>query len=366
MNRTQLPRELKAVFCRQVRQGKWTMEQAAEISTFSVQTVKRWLEDYDAANSEGSAPDAPAPDPEPAKPKDPRPLEPDLRRILDAALERVPSLRQRSLVDYVRRHYGCKVPRRAAAAYLKERGLVERSTVKVEQPMRRFEAPTPLNLVQVDLVYVPKIGGGWLFSLNCLDDHSRMLLGATALEEQTGKAVLKAFRDIVEQWGQPTRVLTDRGTQFVHWRGRTAFQKYVEGELKAEHILAAARHPQTVGKLERFHSSLRQEGLDPKGYPDLKSLQDALDRYRGYYNHERPNQGIGGMVPADRFYGMAKPLEEGWRKLTPGCGPDQGVFLTMNLLGRRLVLAGPRPEQLRVLWDDELRPLNGARKLSES
>jgi len=106
-------------------------------------------------------------------------------------------LRQRSLVQYALRHYGCKVPRRVAAAYLRERGLVEPHTVKVEMPMRRFEAPHPLDLFQVDLVYVPKIGGGWLFSFNCLDDHSRMLLGATAFEEQTGKAVLQAFRDIV-------------------------------------------------------------------------------------------------------------------------------------------------------------------------
>jgi transposase InsO family protein len=288
---------------------------------------------------------------------EPRPLDPGLRRILDEALERVPLLRQRSLVDYVRRHYACKVPRRTAAAYLKELGLVERTTVKVKQPMRRFEAPTPLDLVQVDIVYVPKIGGGWLYSVNCLDDHSRMLLGATALEEQTGEAVLRAFRAIVARWGRPNRVLTDRGTQFVHWRGKTAFQKYVQNELKAEHIRAAAKHPQTLGKLERFHSSLRQEGLDPKGYADVNALQGALDRYLGYYNHERPHQGIGGVVPADRFYGMANPLEEVWRKLA-GWGPDRAVFLTMNLLGRRFVLAGPSPDQLQVLWDDKLPVIN--------
>lgn len=346
MNRTQLPRELKAVFCQQIREGKWTVEQAADISTYSTQSVRRWLTSDPVAKKRATK--------AAATPAEQRPLDPDLRRILDEAIERVPSLRQRSLVDYVRRHYGCKVPRRMAAAYLRGRGLVERATVKVEQPMRRFEAPVPLNLIQVDIVYIPKLGGGWLFSVNFLDDHSRMLLGATALEEQTGKTVLAAFREVVAQWGAPTRVLTDRGTQFVHWHGRTAFQKYVQDELKAEHILAAARHPQTVGKLERFHSSLKQEGLDPKGYADQKSLQEALDRYRAYYNHERPHQGIGGMVPADRFYGMAKPLEEVWRNLT-GWGPGRGVFLTMNVLGRRLVLAGPRPDQLQVLWDDELR-----------
>jgi transposase InsO family protein len=356
MNRTQLPGELKAAFCQQILQGKWTVEQAAEISTYSVQSVKRWLKDLSSRKGTATPPVR--------KPVEPRLLDPDLRRILDEALERVPLLRQRSLVEYVRRHYGCMISRRTAAAYLKERGLVERITVKVKQPMRRFEAPAPLDLVQVDIVYIPKLGGGWLFIVDCLDDHSRMLLGATALEAQTGEAVLKAFRAIVDDWGRPNRVLTDRGTQFVHWKGKTAFQKYVENELKAKHVRAAAKHPQTLGKLERYHSSLRQEGLDPKGYPDVKSLQKALDRYRGYYNHERPNQGIGGVVPADRFYGMAKPLEEVWSKLA-GWSPDRAVFLAMNLLGRRLVLAGPGPDQLQVLWDDKLRVIDPTKQLGK-
>lgn len=353
MNRTQLSGELKAFFCQQVLDGKWTVEQAADISTFSTQTVKRWLQAHDVPESDRQEPVTQSAE---AKTVEPRPLDPELRRILDEALERVPRLRQRSLVDYVRRHYGCKVSRRSAAAYLRERGLVEPSTVKVEQPMRRFEAPAPLDLLQVDLIYVPKIGGGWLFSVNVLDDHSRMLLATTALEEQTGEAVLKAFRAVIQHWGRPNRVLTDRGTQFVHWKGRTAFQKYVEDELKSEHILARTKHPQTLGKLERFHSSLRQEGLDPEGYTDVEALQKALDAYVGYYNHERPNQGIRGVVPADRFYGMAKPLEEVWGKLA-GWGPERSVFLTMNLLGRRLVLAGPRPDQLQILWDDKLRAI---------
>ncbi|MBT9582083.1 hypothetical protein IV102_01970 [bacterium] len=88
-------------------------------------------------------------------------------------------------------------------------------------------------------------------------------------------------------------------------------------------------------------------------------MQKALDAYLGYYNHERPNQGIKGVVPADLFLRLAKPLEEVWRKLA-GWGPDRSVFLTMNLLGRRLVLAGPRPDQLQILWDDKLRAISPA------
>lgn len=271
---------------------------------------------------------------------------------------RAPKLRTRSLTAYLQRHCGWKVPRRLVAAYLVERGLVEPAPAKkMKRPPRRFEAPAPLDLVQVDIVYVPRRDDdGWLYVVNVLDDHSRALLGSTALEQQTGKNVLEAFREVVSRWGQPNRVLTDRGTQFVHWRGRTKFQDYVEKELKAQHVLAAAKHPQTLGKLERFHRSLQDEGLDPEGYAGVEDLQAALDRYRAFYNHERPHQGIGGLVPADRFYGMAQPLQEVWQKLK-GWGPQQGIFLTANLLGRRLVLAGPRPDQLRVLWDDEIQQL---------
>lgn len=337
------------MICRQVRSGQWTREEASEISTFSRQSIERWLERYESRGDSAFEPER-----QRRRAAD-RVVDPELCRVLDEALERSPGLRQRSLVDYVRRHYGWKVSRRLAEAYLKERGLVGSRPARYEKPPCRFEAPAPLDLVQVDVMYVPRLDGGWLYVCNILDDHSRALLASAALEQQTGKAVLEVFRKTVERWGRPNRVLTDRGTQFAHWRGRTAFQKYVEDELKAEHILARARHPQTLGKVERFHLSLQSEGLDPAGYPDVPGLQQALDRYLGYYNYERPHQGIGGVFPADRFYAMSRPLEQVWKRL-PERGPaDRGVFLTVNFLGRRLVIAGPSPDRLRVLFDDELR-----------
>lgn len=348
MNRPQLPGELKSTICRQIVTGEWTIDEAMEISNHSRQTLERWLQRHE---KDGDAAFAPKPRGAKGCPA----LVPErLQEVIDQALVRGPRLRTRSLTAYLRRHYGWKVPRRLVEAYLRERGLVEPAPGQMERPLRRFEAPAPLDLLQVDLLYVPRRTTGWLYVLNVLDDHSRALLGSTALEVQTGKAVLEVFRRVVTQWGRPNRVLTDRGTQFVHWRGRTAFNRYVEDELKAEHVVAAAKHPQTLGKVERFHRSLEEEGLDPKGYAGVRALQEALDRYRAYYNHERPHEGIGGLLPADRFYGMAQPLQEVWQRLA-GWAPERGVFLTANLLGRRLVLAGPRPDMLRVLWDDELR-----------
>ena len=68
MNRNQLPRELKAAFCQRILQGEWTMEQAADISTFTIPTVKRWLQSHAASNrKEAEA----TPQPAPAKPAEP-------------------------------------------------------------------------------------------------------------------------------------------------------------------------------------------------------------------------------------------------------------------------------------------------------
>jgi transposase InsO family protein len=206
-------------------------------------------------------------------------------------------------------------------------------------------------LVQTDLMYVPREDGdGHFYVLTVLDDHSRMALASTVLERQTGRVVLEAFRKAINQWGTPSRVLTDRGTQFIHWRGRTEFQEYVENELGAEHILARAQHPQTLGKIERFHATLRKEALKSRAYPSREALQAELDGYHRVYNYQRPHQGLEGVTPADRFYGLAGPVTE---KVLHGPSLAPGaLLLTANLMGRRLVLAGQTPGQVQVLWDD--------------
>jgi transposase InsO family protein len=270
---------------------------------------------------------------------------------VDGVLAEQPHLRSRSLRQHLLRLHGLRVPRRQLDAYLKAKGLVESRQPTAEPEPRFFEAPRPLDMVQTDLMYVKREDGdGHFYVLTVLDDHSRMALASTVLEHQTGRVVLEAFRRVINQWGTPSRVLTDRGTQFIHWRGRTEFQEYVENELGAEHILARAQHPQTLGKIERFHATLRKEALKRPAYPSHEALQAELDGYHRVYNYQRPHQGLDGLTPADRFYGLAGPVTE---KVLHGPSLAPGaLLLTANLMGRRLVLAGQTPGQVQVLWDD--------------
>jgi transposase InsO family protein len=264
---------------------------------------------------------------------------------------RRPHLRRRSLQDYLRRHHDLDLPRRIVASYLREKGLFgpAAGTAGNGSP-RRFEAAAPLELIQVDLFYIRRKGGGYYYGLSILDDHSRMVLGIPVLTEQTADEVLRAFRRVIESWRPPGRVLTDRGAQFVSWRGRTAFQDYVEDELWATHVVASTQHPQTLGKVERFHGTLRKEALtEPDGYESAEKVQQVLAHYVAWYNYVRPHQSLEALTPAERFYGMRRPLAEsvGAR----GWSGAQGVYLAVNLGGRRIVVAGEGPDRVTVRWD---------------
>lgn len=338
MNRTQLPAELRQLVCEKVTGGVWTVEQAALASTYSTNSIRRWLT---AANGKTSR----------VRRARKQPSDESIWRVVDGLLAEQPHLRLRSLRQHLLRLHGMRVPRRQLDAYLKSKGLVELPQSTADPEPRFFEAPCPLDMVQADLMYVKREDGdGHFYVLTVLDDHSRMALASTVLERQTGRVVLEAFRRVINQWGTPSRVLTDRGTQFIHWRGRTEFQEYVENELGAEHILARTQHPQTLGKIERFHATLRKEALKRPAYPSREALQAELDGYHRIYNYQRPHQGLDGVTPSDRFYGLAVPVTD---KVLRGPGLAPGaLLLTANLMGRRLVLAGQTPEQVQVLWDD--------------
>jgi hypothetical protein len=99
-------------------------------------------------------------------------------------------------------------------------------------------------------------------------------------------------------------VLTDNGSQYVTWRGKSAFAWELEKRgIKQE--VAAPRRPQTLGKLERFWGTLWRECVEGAIFVDFGDAQRRIGLFIDYYNFQPPHQGIGGLVPADRFFGAA-------------------------------------------------------------
>src|SRR5262249_14737263 len=104
-------------------------------------------------------------------------------------------------------------------------------------------------------------------------------------------------------------VLTDNGTQYVTWRGKSAFSKELDRR-GIRQIVAAPRHPQTLGKIERFWGSLWRECVETAVFTDLGDAQRRIGWYIDHHNFQRPHRGVDGLVPADRFFGSASEVRQ--------------------------------------------------------
>ena len=187
------------------------------------------------------------------------------------------------------------------------RVLVRNGLVAAQPPRRpradkRFEREIANDLWQIDATQI-LLGDstkGWVVDL--IDDHSRYLLAALAGPAANGELAWDAFETAASRYGLPRQVLSDNGLCFTgRLHGTEVMFEKSLGELGVEMINSAPYHPQTLGKLERFHRTLK-EWLRDEGPPfDLEHLQELLDGFRFHYNRRRPHQGIDDATPAERY-----------------------------------------------------------------
>src|SRR5262249_53520108 len=97
------------------------------------------------------------------------------------------------------------------------------------------------------------------------------------------------------------------GSQYVTWRGKSAFSKELE-KRGIRQVVAAPRRPQTLGKIERFWGTLWRECVEAAVFIDLGDAQRRIGLFIDHYNFQRPHQGIDSLVPADRFFGAASEV----------------------------------------------------------
>ena len=116
--------------------------------------------------------------------------------------------------------------------------------------------------------------------------------------------MLEVLRAGLTSYGAPEEILTDNGTQYVTWRGKSAFTKELE-KRGIKQVVARPRRPQTLGKIERFWGTLWRECLEAAVFLDLGDARQRIGLFIDHYNFQRPHQGIDGLVPADRFFGAA-------------------------------------------------------------
>jgi transposase InsO family protein len=170
---------------------------------------------------------------------------------------------------------------------------------------RRFERGKPNQLWQSDLFsFVLKRQNRRVHLVGFLDDHSRFITGWGLHSSQSAALVIEVLRSAVTNFNPPEELLTDNGSQYVTWRGRSAFSKELERR-GIRHVISSPRRPQTLGKIERFWGSVWRELVEVAIFEDLEDARRRLGSYIDYYNFRRTHQGIDGLTPADRFFEAA-------------------------------------------------------------
>jgi transposase InsO family protein len=198
----------------------------------------------------------------------------------------------------------------AVARALREAGyeLHETPTRPHPDKVRHFERARPNQLWQTDLfTFILKRQNRRVYLVAFLDDHSRFLVSFGLHASQSTALVLEVFRAAVAAYGSPEEVLTDNGAQYVTWRGESAFHKELK-QRGIRHIVAAPRHPQTLGKIERFWGTLWRECLETAVFLDLADARARIGHFIDWYNFQRTHSGIDGVVPADRYFGAAPDM----------------------------------------------------------
>jgi hypothetical protein len=193
---------------------------------------------------------------------------------------------------------------------LHEAGYVCEEAPSQPHPPReqRFERARPNQLWQTDLfTFMLKRQNRRVYLVAFLDDHSRFIVGYGLHASQSSALVIEALRAALATYGLPEEVLTDNGSQYVTWRGKSAFARELTKH-GIKQIVSAPHRPQTLGKIERFWGSLWRECVETAVFADLGDARLRIGHFIDHYNFQRPHQGIDGLVPADRFFGAAEEV----------------------------------------------------------
>lgn len=239
-------------------------------------------------------------------------------RISDALEDEIVSLRKEL------QQLGVDAGARTIAWHLQRRGhyvpaestiqrVLRRRGFVVPQPKKRprssfirFEARLPNECWQADVTHFTLRDGTPVEILDWIDDYSRLVVSCQARKTTTSKDVLASFEQAAQRHGYPAAVLTDNAMVFsakkLHHsiRGQNIF----ESELERKGIVAKHSrpyHPQTCGKIERFHQTLKKFLVKQQPACSLEGLQQQLDFFVSYYNTCRPHRARERMTPQEAF-----------------------------------------------------------------
>src|ERR1700712_3233977 len=172
---------------------------------------------------------------------------------------------------------------------------------------RRFERYAPNDLWQIDGTQVELADDSKAWIIDILDDHARFAIGSTAARRFTATAAWRAMETAIGEHGAPRQLISANGTQFISRDGHQPvhFQQRLAA-MGIRQLSSRPAHPQTCGKLERYHRTFKDFYADNGPAATIEELQALCDQFRWHYNHQRPHQGIDDQLPVEVYQALPK------------------------------------------------------------
>ena len=271
-------------------------------------TYYRWLRRKDQQGLED--------DPGGGKPPWNRLTSQEVDHILSAARE-TPELSCRQLAAWVTDNMGFSVSESTVYRILRREGLVKRVEMRLAAGKEYHQKTTgPHQMWATDASYFRVVGWGYYYLVTVMDDYSRFILAYRLQRDMTSDSFIEVVQDAVDRTGMyqvpitdRTKLLSDNGPGYVS----RAFRDYL-GMVGIRHILAAPFHPQTNGKLERYHQTLKRD-VNQLPYELPSDLEAAIVAFVSYYNYLRYHKALGNVTPSDVLRGRREEILQHRREI---------------------------------------------------
>ena len=231
------------------------------------------------------------------------------RSILEAARE-MPELSSRQLAAWTTDNRSFAVSESTVYRILRREGLVKSPEMQLKAGKEYHRKTTgPHQMWATDASYFKVMGWGYYYLVTVMDDFSRFILAWKLQRDMTSDSFIEVVQDAVDLTGMTevpmedrTRLLSDNGPGYVS----RSFRDYLH-LVGIRHILASPYHPQTNGKLERYHQSIKRD-VNQIPYDAPANLNVAIADFVSYYNNRRYHKALGNVTPSEVLNGRREQI----------------------------------------------------------
>lgn len=237
-------------------------------------------------------------------------LTPEDEAVVLAVAREMPEWRSRQLAAWLTDRKGLAVSESTVYRLLRQEGLVK-ATEQQLLAGKEYQHKTtgPHQLWATDASYFRVIGWGYYYLVTVMDDFSRFILAWKLQRDMTADSLIAVVQEAVDVTGMDdvpvqdrTKLLSDNGSGYIS----RSFREYLQ-QVGIRHILASPFHPQTNGKLERYHRTLKDD-VNQVPYEVVEDLEAAIGDFVGFYNHRRYHKALGDVTPADVLHGHREAI----------------------------------------------------------